>query len=707
MLQEGCAVDIVRGTYAKKRGRIVSLTDCKVRIQVRPEDGGAEVQINRTSVKLSQLSASESDAVLNTHVEKPGMRVGSHVKIEHGKYKGRHGQILKMSTCMADVSCDGDRLCVRQTSLSPCSAESCEFSTRTGSAGSIATTADLDSQWEALSDDSNKEELETQSSASVSKGELVGHAAVAAVSVVGSAVLATARGLLWGSRAFGHIMLAKAKEDTHFLGWLFRTKFAASDAAIVQEVRSEDVASQTALASKPEVNVVFHGRPYELCSMKVDADGCTFWGGTKEVIRLFYAPVDTDGGKELQARLETIAAFDKSKTACKVAARLELLVSSASLVREFELAADKFEMIPEPLPSEQSGGCGFISEEMMIELLGRFMGKRVCKRVSSIQVRMVSPRLGVFKGVLTKKVGIDRIGLPPSMQKVPASSHPCGEWAWLLVMRTCPSDSNLQIGKWVSGGSVCKSFRQKKFSPMLQRLLKSNGVPSPVVSCYAKGELRKEAWVMGVADPTGAVPAGHVFVSGLPETMIPCVNGQRFLFVTRSPCTSAEAGRLIPVVTQQPDGMTSRDWEMLSSRVFGDIVFPSLGVALPQALSEGDVDGDLYWVCWDAGIVQSMGPEAAEPVVADSHACSGKTEPLGGQWMSEARDYMRSGGTITTKRLIGKLYKAGEDVADKSEQGLRHPDAIAFFQAYAQAIDASKHGNCIDLPEHLRARVGL
>ena len=134
---------------------------------------------------------------------------------------------------------------------------------------------------------------------------------------------------------------------------------------------------------------------------------------------------------------------------------------------------------------------------------------------------------------------------------------------------------------------------------------------------------------MGVADPTGALPAGHVFVSGLPETTIPCVNAQRFLFVTRSPCTSAEDGRLLPVVTQQSDGMASRDWEILSSRVFGDIVFPSQGVALPQALSEGDVDGDLYWVCWDANIVQSMDPEADKLVVAETHKSSGKAEPLG------------------------------------------------------------------------------
>ena len=98
-----------------------------------------------------------------------------------------------MSPCMADVDCDGERLSVSRTSLIPCNAESRVVSTTMGSAGSIVTTADPGTQSEAWSEEGNEEEFETQSSASVSKGELAGHAAVAAVSVVGSAVSATTR----------------------------------------------------------------------------------------------------------------------------------------------------------------------------------------------------------------------------------------------------------------------------------------------------------------------------------------------------------------------------------------------------------------------------------------------------------------------------------------------------------------------------------
>ena len=112
----------------------------------------------------------------------------------------------------------GQKVSVRQTKLSTCTAESSGVSTMTGSVGNIITTIDLTSPWEAFSDEGNDEDLETKSSASVSKGDLLGHAADAAMSAVGSAVFATATGLLLGNRAIGHIILAKAKEDTHFLG---------------------------------------------------------------------------------------------------------------------------------------------------------------------------------------------------------------------------------------------------------------------------------------------------------------------------------------------------------------------------------------------------------------------------------------------------------------------------------------------------------
>ena len=42
----------------------------------------------------------------------------------------------------------------------------------------------------------------------------------------------------------------------------------------------------------------------------------------------------------------------------------------------------------------------------------------IADKIVSIPVRIVSPRIGIFKGLLAAKHGIDKIQLPGSMKKV-------------------------------------------------------------------------------------------------------------------------------------------------------------------------------------------------------------------------------------------------------------------------------------------------
>jgi len=56
-------------------------------------------------------------------------------------------------------------------------------------------------------------------------------------------------------------------------------------------------------------------------------------------------------------------------------------------------------------------------------------------------------------------------------------------------------------------------------------------------------------------------------------------------------------------------------------------------------------------------------------------------------------------------RLTGKLYNLGKKIADESPEGLKHKDAIAFFEAYNSALEFKKHGQEIALPLHLHDKV--
>ena len=55
--------------------------------------------------------------------------------------------------------------------------------------------------------------------------------------------------------------------------------------------------------------------------------------------------------------------------------------------------------------------------------------------------------------------------------------------------------------------------------------------------------------------------------------------------------------------------MSDETWKTLEERPFGDILFPQRGPALPESIANGDLDGDLYYICWDKEIVKTVHPQ--------------------------------------------------------------------------------------------------
>ena len=98
---------------------------------------------------------------------------------------------------------------------------------------------------------------------------------------------------------------------------------------------------------------------------------------------------------------------------------------------------------------------------------------------------------------------------------------------------------------------------------------------------------------VGVADPTSSLPLDSVFISGL--KFYPDV------FITRYPCTEKDDGKLIRAVISQPEEMSDENWSFLQSIPFGTVIFgpSSSPESLPEQISNGDLDGDLYHVFWD------------------------------------------------------------------------------------------------------------
>lgn len=497
--------------------------------------------------------------------------------------------------------------------------------------------------------------------------------------------------------------------------------------------------------SEPQFTQTSYDDPFgrfELVARKIDIDkkalhSGRFFGSSTSV-RAMYAQVSGPGmsGFDLQTALESIADFRSLPDHRKIATRLELLMSPGKIIA---LPVSAFQIIDEPQRSAESGGCGFISRNGM-----RMLGGSA--RNTSIQIRIVSPSLGIFKGMLTLKEDIPvDFQLAPSMRKVGGSKirSPRDNVVVVTVTNLFPTEKNRQFAPWVQGGSPCASFQQTRLSPMVARVLEAVDVSKATVDSYAKtGQrkfrdrrlggksaklntsaktpsakqrvFRKEAWLVGVCDPTDAIPAGEVFVTGMLKSEAAGVTVHKnglskgphghCIFMTRSPCIMATDGTLLRAVTEKPEGMRERDWQQLLSRPLGEVIFPNQGPSLPERIAGGDLDGDKYYVCWDAAIVREITRRPLQ-APAESSIMTLAAAPPGADWLQKAQEVMFDPAGVRDGDCIGRLYNESERIAKQSPLGMDDPDAVLCANAYKQLIDRSKVPRCDSFFDCLHVKV--
>lgn len=109
---------------------------------------------------------------------------------------------------------------------------------------------------------------------------------------------------------------------------------------------------------------------------------------------------------------------------------------------------------------------------------------------------------------------------------------------------------------------------------------------------------------------TGFLPPGHIFVTGLPIRKEGSQKRLQSVFITRSPCVNPDDVQILPIVTKKPPEMPSSTWKWLNQLHFGAVIFPrcqsSSELSLPETIASGDLDGDLYFTCWDANILSCL-----------------------------------------------------------------------------------------------------
>jgi hypothetical protein len=283
------------------------------------------------------------------------------------------------------------------------------------------------------------------------------------------------------------------------------------------------------------------------------------------------------------------------------------------------------------------------------------------------------------------------------------------EKALLVVTKngTHPHSTNEMLHRLFRGKEITKTFRKeqekKKISDMFLQLWKGLGVPKSVCDDYVKQiktvENIKHAFVVGLADPTCELPQGSVFITGLDHT------GE--IFLTRSPCVEFADGRMVPVVTSKPSDMSDANWKLLQSFQFGAVIFsnPKPGMTpMPVLTADGDLDGDLYFICWHKAILEHV---KAEPMDQGIPYDNSKTAYENREdWFSSAQKLMADAqAPLLLHHIIGKLYNKQKTIAQELEDFMNDRDFRAYARAYKEALKLGKHGGKIPLPKRLHGQL--
>eukprot|EP00873_Tetraselmis_striata_P037155 jgi/Tetstr1/457419/TSEL_004205.t1 len=475
------------------------------------------------------------------------------------------------------------------------------------------------------------------------------------------------------------------------------------------------------------------GELYHLVACKIKDGSGGFFGSKTKLIQWVY--VKAPSVASLAAEMEALADFASLPRPRKLAARLELLACEEQANKYLLLPTAFFKVIDEPRTTTGAvaeDGCGFVPPELLADIARSVPGNKHVHQPLAIQVRVFAPTLGVFKGMLAVRRKGKHIQLTPSMRKVPPSAAPRGAlaeqgFAVLLVKQVHPTRKNLLKGNHLRDhlNSTAVPVLHEKWRPdkpickMIQRLFLHLGLPQNVIDDYSCGhETKRDAWLVGLADPTRAIPEGHVFVTGLPQL--------RQAFVTRSPTIKASDGRVFPTLAAQPSDMSTKQWRWLCGLPFGGIIFSARGpVPMPSQCAAGDLDGDYYFVLWDEAMVNGLAPGARQaaqdaadevPATADLAAMPRAGLPTKGErasrkedaagvgaggrcWLEEAQVHLTDMGVLRENLKMAKYFKLWEKEVELN--GMASANAADLGLAYVWALDLPKHGGKDPLPGHL------
>jgi hypothetical protein len=111
-------------------------------------------------------------------------------------------------------------------------------------------------------------------------------------------------------------------------------------------------------------------------------------------------------------------------------------------------------------------------------------------------------------------------------------------------------------------------------------------------------------------------------------------------------------------------------------------------------MAGGDLDGDVYFVCWDQELMQHLRPEIMEPPAKYQKPDVIKEKPKGESLADYFVFYLE-------RDVLGKLANLHLALCDQlGQKGPLADDCLTLSHLQAVAVDFAKHGECVSPQEY-------
>ncbi len=125
------------------------------------------------------------------------------------------------------------------------------------------------------------------------------------------------------------------------------------------------------------------------------------------------------------------------------------------------------------------------------------------------------------------------------------------------------------------------------------------------------------------------------------------------------------------------------------------VVFPATGARpLTNMCSGSDLDGDLYFICWDSMLLPVE--TNVEPMDYTTPQCAEKLDPI------DNNDIIEFFVDFIKTDQMGRIANAHVAIADSSKLGVKDPLCVELARAFSIAVDFPKTGVVPEIPENCK-----